>query len=275
MKKTEFLKDVEWLYGETPEHLDNPSFKGAMWEASPGRFLLTVPRVARYLVEDGSRITITIFDGATGNMVNRFLKMTPTAALLYQRNIMALQAAVVVGAAGAVLLTGNSSSGKSTLLAALVMRGYRMMSDDLAVLDLAKPEQIQTVGTFSEIALWPDVVQKLIPPFALSSEKESGERVIFDLSPQFVSEPVPLLAIFQIDVKNIKEVEEETVQGAYRFRIPRNFTYNAFIADALFDHEAYFQNCAVLARNRLVTLRRPRAVWRVDELSDRVGKVLR
>ena len=84
-----------WLSGTqiktaaVPPVLRAASANGALWQASPGRFLLHAPGVARFLVETGRTITIDPAPQATAADVGRFLRMAPLAALLYQRGILA------------------------------------------------------------------------------------------------------------------------------------------------------------------------------------------
>ena len=69
------------------------SHSGVLWRAAPGRLLLEVPDVARYLVSDGNLVEIEPC-GAVAEEVQRFLRMTPTAALYLQCGIPVLHAAV-------------------------------------------------------------------------------------------------------------------------------------------------------------------------------------
>jgi hypothetical protein len=54
---------------------------GVLWRAAPGRLLLDIPDVARYLVSDGNLVEIDPCDSVAAPEVRRFLRMTPAAAL--------------------------------------------------------------------------------------------------------------------------------------------------------------------------------------------------
>ena len=56
------------------------------------------------------------------------------------------------------MLAGNSSVGKSVLLAALIQRGWGLLTDDLAPLTLDDAGVPVAVPTWSELVLAPDTV---------------------------------------------------------------------------------------------------------------------
>jgi hypothetical protein len=55
------------------------------------------------------------------------------------RDYLLIHAGVAAAPSGAVLLTGESGSGKTTIIAALVQQGYGYLSDEAAVVDLRSP----------------------------------------------------------------------------------------------------------------------------------------
>lgn len=156
-----FLIGVEIKTASVPSVLDGATTRGVLWQAAPGRFLLDVPDVARYLVEDGNRIAIEPSPQADESGVGSFLRMTPLAALLFQRGIPAFHAASVANRHGAVLLAGDSGAGKSTLLAALMKRGWTMLADDLAMVDLDEQGNPVVFPTCQDILLRHDAMEKM------------------------------------------------------------------------------------------------------------------
>lgn len=242
-----------------PSVLYGATGRGVLWQAAPGRFMLDVPEVARYLVEDGSLITIEPMPQANIDEVGRFFRMTPLAALLFQRGIMAFHAAVAATRQGAILLAGDSGAGKSTLLAALLKRGWTMLSDDLAMVDLDEHGNPVVFPVCQDILLWPDATEKMeiaAPP---------------SRSP-FTPAPQPLRAVYWLSVHNKDEIEIKEVEGAERFGAWGALSYNSHIADALFDRAVYFRKAAALSgATPLRRLRRPRGRWSVEELADRVA----
>jgi hypothetical protein len=229
--------------------------RGVLWQAAPERLWLDVPEVARYFVEDGKRVVVDPAPLSTEASVMRFLRMTPLAALLYQRGSLAFHAAAIANSSGAVLLAGDSGAGKSTLLAALLQRGWMMLSDDLSPVDLDERGRPVVWPTFADIRLWPDASQHLTP---------TG---LENLSGLLAPVAQPLRAIYWLTIHNRDAIELSELSGAERFRALGTLAYNSHIADALLDRAAYFRMASTIAQSVPIRrLRRPRGKWSVQEL---------
>jgi hypothetical protein len=259
-----FLSDVRIKTAPVPRTLDAATADGVLWQAAPGRFLLEVPRVAHFLVEDGRTVIIEPEPGSKAAEVSRFLGMTPLAALLYQRNVLAFHAAAAANSEGAVLLAGDSGAGKSTLLMALLQRGWTMLADELAAVDLDQHGEPRVWPTFPEVRLWQNARERA------AKTKPAGNYRNLSMGSQFGSEARPLRAIYWLTVHNADRIEREMLQGMERFRAPGTLTYNSHIADVLLDRVEYMRRAAVIARLAVHRLRRPRGKWIVEELADQV-----
>jgi hypothetical protein len=78
--------------GDVPEHLDDVVARGAAFEASSNQLLLTVPNVARYLVQNGDEIVIQPEPNATESDLRAFLTSSAFGALLHQRGVLPMHA---------------------------------------------------------------------------------------------------------------------------------------------------------------------------------------
>ena len=54
--------DIEIVWGNVPQKLENPGARGVVFEGDERQFLFRVKNIAGYLVEDGSRITVERFE---------------------------------------------------------------------------------------------------------------------------------------------------------------------------------------------------------------------
>ena len=151
--------DVVIRFGAVPASLPAPVDKRQLWETMSGRFLLSIDGVARYLVADGRDVLVER-RGGSDHDIGVYLTGSVLGALLQQRGVATLHASAVETQTGAVLFLGRSGAGKSSLLAAMVKRGYPMMADDVSgvVLDAGRPTLLPA---FPSVRLWADALSQL------------------------------------------------------------------------------------------------------------------
>jgi hypothetical protein len=94
------------------------------------------PEAGSYEVRDGQTIAVEPAVGAAPEVVRTFLLGSAWGALLQQRGELPLHGAVVSGERGAIAFCGPQTAGKSSTAAWLVRRGLRLVSDDLARLEV-------------------------------------------------------------------------------------------------------------------------------------------
>ncbi len=246
-----------------------------LWKAAPGRFLLDVPGVARYLVKDGQSITIDPQRSASDDELARFARATPFAALCHQRGIAVVHAAAAVRDDRAVLVAGDSAAGKSTLLAALIARGWRMLADDLTPVTLNDESLPIALPTFPELILWEDALERLgaasagqtpLPPPVRSRPHGTWSVPTHTL---MVPSPVRVHTVWRLSTQNRGRVEAEMIDGVRGFALLSWIAYNSRVARALLDPAIRLRvDSAIVAHCDLGALRRPRGCWCVRELAE-------
>ena len=100
-----------------------------------GALVLEVRGVARYRIERGAKITFEPEPGVPDRNVRLYLMGSAFGALLHQRGLLPLHANAVEIDGRAVAFIGESGSGKSTLAAWFHDRGYKVIADDVCVID--------------------------------------------------------------------------------------------------------------------------------------------
>ena len=130
----EGVADVLIRLGPVAAELEGPVKHGPGYQAAEGRYLLDVPRIARYLVTEGKDVRVAPAPGTSESSVRVFLLSSVMAAVAHQRGLLAMHASAVAVDGGAVLFAGDSGTGKSTLGAAFHDRGYPVVTDDISVI---------------------------------------------------------------------------------------------------------------------------------------------
>lgn len=187
---TDSPADVTIAQGVVPEKLDHPVSPGKyLAVGADGEVLLHIRDLVRILVQGGDRITVQILRETPGNEWRLFLLGSGLAHLCLQRGLFALHAATVQLAERTVAIAGHTGAGKSTLSMALVKRGHRLLSDDLAVLRPAS-SSVEVLPSFPRLKLWRDSLERLqISTVGLSRVREALEK--YDVRPQAAFDPAP------------------------------------------------------------------------------------
>lgn len=266
------LSHIPVKYSSVAESLAGATDCGVLWQGVPGRLLLHLPQVARYLIENGSSITIEPAAAADPDAVAYYFKMTPLAALLYQRGSLVFHAAAVCKGDDAYLIAGDSGAGKSTLLALLLQRGWNMLADDLA------PVTLQSDGTFmvssvsSSIPLWQETAE-ILGLHGTSEKTYDRARVHLPGEPAAVGGK-KLKSVVWFGVHSGRSVVLNAQEGVAWLRCAPALLYNSHVADCLCDRVVYLKSMAALAGAiPLHRLMRPRGVWSIDSVLDSFEKL--
>lgn len=151
--------DVVIAEGDVPASIADPVITGVAHSVNARQLLLEVPGGARFLVEDGARIT---YDrrGASDREVALFLLGSAWGGLCYQRGLLPLHASAIIADGRVHAFTGPSGAGKSTLVAALADRGRNFFTDDVLIVDAARIGSAADcyVGQ-KDLKLWDDALE--------------------------------------------------------------------------------------------------------------------
>ena len=269
--------DVTIRIGAAPASLPTPADRHGLWESAPGAFLLDVPGIARYLVTDGRDILVEP-RGGSDREACVFLTGPVFAALLQQRGIVTFHAGAIGTGAGAVLFAGRPGTGKSSLIAALVERGYAMLADDVAGVVLDGGGRPVALPAFPGLRLWANVLAELAwPEQALERVRPELEKYLAPVE-RFHPTPLAVRAVCRLSFREEDGIEIETLPAADGWRWLLKSAYHGSFLHRLGQSPTHFRIVAGLARQAPVMrvampLRRP--PFRIDALADRVEEHLR
>ncbi len=184
--------------GEVPESLPQPTASGPTWQIAGKQFLLRIPNIARFLLNDGSEIVVAPEPEAAAADLPIFTLGGAFGILLHQRQQIVLHGSAVRVGDKAVLFCGPSGAGKSTMAAALVQRGFPLVSEDVCVVTTTDTGTPLVHPDGRQLKLWAQSINKL----DLTGRR--GERVRTSLEKFYVdaheasSEPLALGAIYAL-----------------------------------------------------------------------------
>jgi hypothetical protein len=237
--------------GPVPESLPEPSACGPTWQIAGRQFLLRIPDIARFLLNDGSEIVVAPESQASAADIPIFILGTVFGILLHQREQIVLHASAVQVNGKAVLFCGASGAGKSTLAAALAQRGYPLVTDDFSMLTADAPGAPLVHPDGRHLKLWAQAIERL------DLAPQRGERVRASLEKFYVepnevfTEPLALGAVYAlreprpphaagIERPNVVDAALLLRRNAYRPLLVRRMNQkdNYFHAAAMIAHVA-------------------------------------
>lgn len=126
--------DVVVSRGSVPDHLENMRAAGWKFQANADHVLIKTDRIADILVSQGKRIVIQPKADASEEEVRALFLGWGIGALLHQRSMLPLHGSVISLGDECVVFCAPSGTGKSSLAARFVKRGYRLLDDNIAAI---------------------------------------------------------------------------------------------------------------------------------------------
>ncbi len=190
--------DVTIRRGPVPDNLPDQSAAGPTWQVADKQFLLRIPDIARFLLNDGHEIVFAPETEDAAADIPIFILGTVFGILLHQRERIVLHASAVEVNGRAVLFCGASGAGKSTLAAALAQRGYPLVTDDFCTLTIDGRAVPLVHPDGRQLKLWAQAIDRL------ELAQNRGERVRRSLEKFYVqprqalAEPLALGAVYAL-----------------------------------------------------------------------------
>ncbi len=113
----------------------DPLQMGLYFQATQQAFWLSVPSIARFLIINGNEIIIDPIKGVDENSLRAFILESCLGALLLQRNVFLLHGGAIKRKNSSIVFLSAPGTGLSTLMAALLKRGYSLLTDKLCAID--------------------------------------------------------------------------------------------------------------------------------------------
>jgi hypothetical protein len=246
---------VNLRLGKVASHLPDGVEVDPYCFASSSQYLLCVEGIARYRVSDGQDIVVEPDAGALPLDVRAYLLGTVFVVLCQQRGVVAFLA--------------RSGQGKSTLAAHLAQRGFRVISDDICLIDSTVPGTAMVIPTASWLKLWRSSLDHL------GRQAEGLERVFSDdekyrlpLETVFDPEPIRKLVFLEGHEISSTTTEIEAVPRLEALPLLMDLTHHSYLLEATGQREENFRRCGrVLSQATAYRLLRP---WGLEYLESTV-----
>lgn len=180
------------------EHI--PADRWPAWNDDGLRLAGVARGVMHFRVIDGETIIVDPLPDGDQDYMKAIISGELFAALLRQRGLLVLHGSSVAHNGRAVGFVGYSGWGKSTLASAFVERGWRLLGDDLLVLDLNDPSTPMATPGYPQLKLAPDVGPRFFNEYdELPGAHSQTTKRLVARPEDFQREAVPLTDLYLLE----------------------------------------------------------------------------
>ena len=248
---------------------------GAGPHLTEGGLLLVIDHAGRYFVKDGSVIIVEPQPGVPDANVRLFLLGSAMGALLHQRGLLPLHANAVEVGGRAFTFMGESGAGKSTLAAWFHDRGFRVLTDDVCVVDFDHGRQPQIRPGISRLRLWRETLN------ATGRDPAAYQRSFFgDVAREKYDVPlarlgltdtsITLAAVYLLEKGQSLSIEQLTGVSAAE-AVFANTYRGAFVPKAGSSHDHWSKSVRLVRSTPIFCFRRR---WGLDIMAEQFAGLL-
>jgi hypothetical protein len=209
--------DIHILLGKVPEKLDNSKIETPIYMAHQEATLVKLESVARCLATEGRVLIVEPFSSVDKNSLEVFVLNTGMVALLQQRPGLVLQASAIQWRNGALVFIGLGATGKSTLAIQLAEYGYKLVTDETAMITIDKLGEPIIQPGYPAVKIWPDTLSCLKHTWPQSRDLRPGvKKQLLQIPEYFIQKALPIKGIFRLQPSRKLETKIESIHGSKR-----------------------------------------------------------
>lgn len=272
--------DVKVSYGKMSnnEMYINKEDRTSIMSLDRNNVYLSVKNVAIFHIRNGNEIIVDVSNCKNSRRMKSFLIGWAFGVLFTQRSTIAFHGATIIKNNKAFVIAGKSKSGKSTLSSTLLKRGYEFSSDDIGVVE-AKDDNFIIHPSYPVQKLEKKAMKNLgynIEKYEVYEKGKKRERYKVDRHDIFIDKPLPIEAIFQIEVvDDDRDVSIHKVNGSEKLDFILDNLYFSKVEKLLGMRPNYFKKCLDLAKSlSLYKIKRPNNKYTVDEQIELIENVI-
>lgn len=270
---TQFVEsqtDIEVVIGELTDRWE----QAVKYQGYYGMFddcvLMYIPGAAIFEVDRGHRITVHPFHNDSFDLIRLYILGTCMGLLLMRRGLIPLHGSAIVVHGRAYAFVGESGAGKSTLAAALIHRGYRLLSDDVIPLKNTDGGSI-IVPAYPQQKLWQASLDGLGMDGSYQPLYDRQTKFAVPVVDCFHDEEIRLAGVFELAKTADERVTVSEITGLARIHTLMIHTYRGSLVPLLKREQWHFSSCAKLAESpSMYRIRRPEHAFTVNDIVDQV-----
>ncbi|WPV66086.1 MULTISPECIES: hypothetical protein [unclassified Chitinophaga] len=206
--------------GEMPETPDGISFSTGRisYTMNDQELLFMVQDIGKYYVKEGNTIIIhPDHAGIEKRLLRLFILAAAMAGILQQRRIIPMHTASLLIDGKLTLIAGRSGAGKSTTLAGLMNKQYRIFSDDIVVLANGADNHMHGIASYPMIKLWEQSMQAFEYEDRSFPIMPGMEKYGLFFHEEFDTRPYPINRVILLKLSDDGQFTTERLSGGNAF----------------------------------------------------------
>ena len=228
-----------------------------------------------YLIRGGKEIQIKIKNGYDHETIVPWLLGFCLSIALLQREIMTVHCSALEAGDGAILISGRSGAGKSSLAGKLLECGCKLMADDAAAVRCVN-DKCMVFPAFPYQKLCANEVEKRkLNKADLYYIDEDKDKYLVPAGVNYEPDPQPLKYFFYIVKAPIEELRIQRISGFDSFMTVKNNLFLNCLHGDWATNPCVINQCMNIASKCIVYLiARPEEKDTLEEMTERVMNII-
>jgi hypothetical protein len=254
--------EVEIKYGPMPEYIKRKQEEGYHTSILLREYKwFNFPKEGNFLIERGKCITVELDETADEKHIHALILGACLGSILYQREIVAIHGAAVIWQNKAIIVSGISGAGKSTISTELRKKGCLFLADDTVAITIVD-------GVIYANPAYPQ--QKLCSDAAIDYGYDLKDLILLDegrekyavrLTEGVCPDSKEVAALICVDVLNADQVSVEETTGSRKLEYILKNLYNYIDFKNIGMNTNVFKKCLEIAQKV--------PVFRVERTADK------
>lgn len=269
-------EEVEIVYGVMPEFIkekrEQGYYSGVYFREYKWFYY---EEEANFLMEKGKKITVEIDNTADEKHIRALLLGVCLGSIMYQRNILSIHGSAVVWNDKAIIVSGVSGAGKSTISTELRKKGGLLLADDTVAI-ASEDEIVYANPSFPQQKLCKDAAIK----FGYDLKKlillqENREKYAIELKDAFCPVRKEVSAFVCLDIHNGNQliIEEEKTSKKLQHIIENMYVYKDLKNIGM--NTIMFKKCLEVAQKvPVIRIERPTGKNVVERITEQIINIM-
>lgn len=257
--------DVNITIGGMPESINEAKEQGILEGFKKNEMWFYIKDIATYYIKNGQEVVIEPYRSIDDHYIKTYILGSAFGLLLIQRNIVAIHGGTVVIDDKAIICTGDTGAGKSTLTSALRLNGAKLVADDVSAIDIK--DEIMVYPAYPQQKLCGDALNKLGHNTNDFIRIDEGrDKYAIPSKDSFIHNPVKLKVIFEITVEDVEKVQITELKGSEKMSAIMRNIYRGYVNNIAGLDREYFRKCLKITKDiKVYRIIRPRGRFTVNE----------